>query len=142
MDPKQIDPNLKQLYEKIMNTPIKGGPPSKPAQMAASQNVVAQTVIPIQAPTDFSSSQSPRSDTSFMSNVSKPLKNPAPTTFVFSSGQKSKTSPSSSIHYSASESSGFVSKIIIALLVIILLVAYSFFWLLIFGYVDQESLGI
>lgn len=154
-----VTPDLKQIYEKIMSTPTKPQPINPTSASTASKQPIVIPSTPVSEtpplnnsskPTQISSppelTTPPPPSTPFLTSVPpRPLKNPQTAPYVFTSGQRGKVvipAPATTVAaHNDHEGSGF-SKVVIGSLVVVFLAAYTFFWLLIFGYVDKSTFGL
>lgn len=188
MDPKQnLNPELRQLYEKIMSTPTKQGFTQKPQIQTPSMTSKAQVSKPIQPPsldssvapigstikhddlislqpfqsTNVSPSaiptpplqsfpEKPLAQTSssfFTSMPPRPLKNTSDTPFIYTNSQRIKSAPlrtsssgTTQIIQHTKSSGGGISGLLVACFAIVFVVAYTFFWMVFFGYIDKTMI--
>ncbi|OGH38062.1 MAG: hypothetical protein A2905_05160 [Candidatus Levybacteria bacterium RIFCSPLOWO2_01_FULL_36_10] len=127
MDPKKLSPDLKQMYEKVMSTPVKPvAPPKQPLPQNPTNTAVPQP--PANTP------PAPVTDNS------KP--------FVFSEKNIEEkketplTPPEQNMILNMSQPQKKSNGILEVSLGIIFFTAYTFFWLIFFGIIKKSSLGL
>lgn len=140
MDDKNLKPEFKEIYERVMNTPIKSSPettkqetpPPAPSQPASAEQKIEQTTVQPNQQEQFLSSVPPR-----------PINDAGSTPFIFSSKDKHNT-PTDQNAESANSSQQTVAHTakkksispVIFVLIFVFIVAYAVFWLIFFGVIS------
>lgn len=147
--PQNLSPDLKQIYDRVMNTPANGGsatPPPPPAStptpttppVASPQNQTVPPVAPQPKPSlEINPTISPQPP--MQSAEPEPFLTSAPPrplqgsvgvkSFALGKEKKAESSPAPA---GAKEEKKGMSKVLIAILIGIFFIAWSFFWVVFF----------
>lgn len=139
MDKKSLTPELKQVYERVMNTPVRSqfqtisSPTSPNIQQAPTQ---ASSSLKQPIPPRMPTATAPASSVSSFSTVSpRPLKS-SDTPIVFSAQRKNSESIQAHTVIAGRSSSDIAKYTMIGFLVILFIATYTFVWMVVLRMVE------
>ena len=144
MDPQkqktELKPEFQEIYERIMNTPVKqGSPTASPAQQKTQPSEPSQPAVeptpPPQSPS-YGAPNVPPPPPMAEAAQSPPVRTSPATPFVFSSSQTASAETTGE----EVKKRGIVGKVITTILILVLLAVYTLFWLFFFKVIDPSIL--
>lgn len=127
MDKKVLTPELKQVYERVMNTPTR--PQPQPPTTPVVQQIRPSAPPPPPSP-------SPPTVSSFSTVSPRPLKSSGNQPVVFSSQRKDSESLHPHTVIAGRSSSDIAKYTMIGFLVILFIATYTFVWMVVFKMVE------